>query len=174
MGSRLFRCGSGALAAPRGQGAYAAWRAAATHDLTPEIIGLADFATFVSQTPEAGPDALRRATEQLGLSADGLDSYSHQLLLSPGGWAQYARYRHWQAERTAQTDGTIAELLTIRLQWEAAPLARYGEPLARQWETARAVHQREILLCQVCGYREERSLCGISAADPGPCLHCNP
>ena len=39
--------------APRGGGAYDAWRAVATHDLTPEIFGLSGFAAFVSRSPRA-------------------------------------------------------------------------------------------------------------------------
>jgi uncharacterized protein YbcC (UPF0753/DUF2309 family) len=135
-----FDEGQALWAAPRGQSAYAAWRAAATLDLTPEIMGLTGFATFVSQTPETAPEALRRASGQLGLGTDGLDTYFHQLLLGLGGWAQYARYRLWQAELAGQTDATITDLLTIRLLWEAALFDCYGEPLARQWEKVLTAH----------------------------------
>jgi len=53
-----FDEGQALWAAPRGRGAYGAWRAVATHDLTPEIVGLAGFATHVSEAPEAAPDAV--------------------------------------------------------------------------------------------------------------------
>ena len=41
-----FDEGQALWAAPRGRGAYAAWRAVATHDLTPEIAGLSSFAAL--------------------------------------------------------------------------------------------------------------------------------
>ncbi|MGE4339979.1 MAG: putative inorganic carbon transporter subunit DabA, partial [Pigmentiphaga sp.] len=46
-----FDEGQALWAAPKGKGAYAAWRAVATHDLTPEIAGLPDFALHVSEVP---------------------------------------------------------------------------------------------------------------------------
>jgi uncharacterized protein YbcC (UPF0753/DUF2309 family) len=135
-----FDEGQALWAAPRGKSAYAAWRAIATHDLTPEIVGLTDFATFVSEAPESARDALARATNRLELQTDALETYFHQLLMTLGGWAQYARYKLWQAELQGGSDTTITDILTIRLLWEEALFERYGEQISGKWEAARAEH----------------------------------
>ena len=135
-----FDEGQALWSAPRGRSAYAAWRAIATHDLTPEIVGLTDFATFVSEASESARDALARATNRLELQPDALETYFHQLLMTLGGWAQYARYKLWQAELQGESDNTITDLLTIRLLWEEALFERYGEQISGKWEAVRAEH----------------------------------
>ena len=135
-----FDEGQALWAAPRGKGAFAAWRAVATHDLTPEIAGLAGFATHVSDAPEHAADARARAIHRLGLPAEALDTYLHQLLTGLGGWAQYARYVLWQAELAGGTDTTGTDLLTIRLIWEEALLDRYANGIGARWQAAIAVH----------------------------------
>lgn len=47
-----FDAGQALWTAPQGGCAYAAWRSAAAHDLTPEILGLTGFAMHVAQAPE--------------------------------------------------------------------------------------------------------------------------
>jgi uncharacterized protein YbcC (UPF0753/DUF2309 family) len=126
--------------APCGQGAYAAWRAVATHDLTPEIIGLSGFANHVSDTPEAASDALAEMVARIGLPLGAMETYFHQMLMTLGGWAQYARYRLWQAERGGSTDTCLTDFLAIRLVWEAALLARYRDQIAAQWKLVTALH----------------------------------
>ncbi len=126
--------------APRGRGAYAAWRAVATHDLTPEIVGLAGFATYVSEAPETATDAIATALERIAISPAALETYFHQMLMTLGGWAQYARYRLWQAELGGGVDATITDFLAIRLIWEAALLDRYAEQITDRWNAMVAVH----------------------------------
>lgn len=139
-----FDEGQALWAAPRGRGAYAAWRAIATHDLTPEIVGLSRFATYVSEAPETARDALARASHRLGIVPAALESYFHQLLMTLGGWAQYARYKLWQAELANESDETITDFLTIRLLWEEALFERYGDQIELKWEAARASHAAPI------------------------------
>jgi uncharacterized protein YbcC (UPF0753/DUF2309 family) len=54
----FFDQGQALWAAPRGRGAYAAWQAVASHDLTPEIAGLTGFGNFVADAPERAAEAL--------------------------------------------------------------------------------------------------------------------
>ena len=115
-----FDRGQALWAAPRGKSAWAAWRAFATHDLTPEFMGLRGFAAFVADASDDPFEAMARASARLGLSEASLDLYFHQLLLSLGGWSQYARYTLWRAELAGGTDSTITDLLAIRLLWEEA------------------------------------------------------
>lgn len=91
--------------------------------------------------PDGTLPALARATARLGLSPDALESYVHQMLLFLGGWAQYARYRLWQAERAGGSDGTLRDLLAVRVIWDEALFARYGERIGGVWAAA-AEHAR--------------------------------
>jgi len=140
-----FDQGQALWAAPREPGAFAAWRAAATHDLTPEIVGLRGFARFVADAPETAAKASVRALGRLGLSEPALETYLHQVLLSLGGWAQVARYRLWQAELAGRSDETISDLLAIRLLWEEAlhetePGPDPGKMARRQGGPCRTAH----------------------------------
>lgn len=135
-----FDEGQALWAAPRGKGAYAAWRGVAIHDLTPEIIGLSGFATWVSQAPETAADALASSVHRLGISASAMQTYFHQMLMTLGGWAQFARYRLWQAELSGGTETTISDFLAIRLIWEAALFDHYENEIRERWESIVAEH----------------------------------
>ncbi len=139
-----FDEGQALWAAPRGRGAYAAWRAVATHDLTPEIAGLTGFATFVSEAPESAAGVLARASRRLGLIPEALETYFHRLLTTLGGWAQYARYKLWQAELGGGSDETIVDVLAIRLLWEEALFDRFGAQVGADWANAIADHARPV------------------------------
>ena len=139
-----FDRGQALWAAPRGRSAWAAWRAYATHDLTPEIMGLDGFAGFVADAPEDPTEAIARAVRNLGLGRAALDTYSHQLLHSLGGWGQFARYELWRAELAGDTDSTITDLLTIRLLWEEALFAQYGPAIGEDWAAVRTGHEAPI------------------------------
>lgn len=135
-----FDEGQALWAASRGKSAFAAWRAFATQDLTPEIIGLEGFASYVSDAPETSHKVLARAVETLDLEPAALETYFHQLLMTLGGWSQVARYRLWQAELAGSSDATITDLLAIRLLWEEALFVRYGGQFAGQWRGVRKAH----------------------------------
>jgi uncharacterized protein YbcC (UPF0753/DUF2309 family) len=136
--------GQALWAAPKGRNAYEAWRATATHDLTPEIAGLAGFALHVSEAPESAPAAVSRVAESLSLDPHAAETYFHEMLVTLGGWAQYARYKLWQAERTGGSDQTIADFLAIRLIWEEALFQRYGSEIAADWARVRAEHAKPV------------------------------
>lgn len=135
-----FDEGQALWAAPRGRGAYASWRAIATHDLTPELIGLSGFANHVSEAPETAPEAVARVVQRVELPVEALETYFHQMLMTLGGWAQYARYRLWQAELGGGSDATLTDFLAIRLIWEAALLDRYEDQIADRWKAVIASH----------------------------------
>lgn len=139
-----FDEGQALWVAPRGLGAYAAWRDVATHDLTPEIAGLGGFALHVSQAPQSAAAATARVAHRLGLGTDALATYFHQMLQTLGGWAQYARYRLWQAELAGGSDDTLADLLAIRLIWEEALYIRYLPQIDGRWAGVRASHAQAV------------------------------
>jgi uncharacterized protein YbcC (UPF0753/DUF2309 family) len=135
-----FDRGQALWAAPRGRSAWAAFRAYATHDLTPELMGLRGFAAFVADAPDDPMAAIAHAVERLGLSEAALETYFHQLLLSLGGWAQFARYELWRAELAGGTDWTIMDFLAIRLLWEDALHTRHAAAVSEAWAGVRAAH----------------------------------
>eukprot|EP01037_Dinobryon_pediforme_P017261 gene17261-17451_t len=135
-----FDEGQALWAAPSRKGAYAAWRAEATHDLTPEIAGLRGFALHVSETPEDAVATISRVADRLGLGEEGMETYFHQMLMTLAGWAQYARYKLWHAEITGGSDQTIIDFLAIRLVWEEALFLQYGEAIADRWARACIAH----------------------------------
>ena len=139
-----FDRGQSLWAAPRGKSAWTAWRAYATHDLTPEIMGLDGFAASVADAPENPTEAIARAVERLGVGEAALDTYFHQLLLSLGGWAQFARYELWRAELAGRADATITDMLAIRLLWEEALFARHEAAIGDDWALARKAHEAQV------------------------------
>jgi uncharacterized protein YbcC (UPF0753/DUF2309 family) len=123
-----------------GLGAFAAWRAWATHDLTPEIAGLGGFCAHVAAAPDTSERAILRAAERLGLSESAAETAFHRLLMDLGGWAQHARWLLWQAELAGESDGTITDLLAIRMIWEEALLAHVPD-LGEAWQEVLAQHE---------------------------------
>ncbi|RVT87159.1 DUF2309 domain-containing protein [Rhodobacteraceae bacterium CCMM004] len=135
-----FDEGQALWAAPRRRGAYPAWQQIATNDLTPEIAGLPGFAQFVADAPDTAETATAQAATALGLTEAALPTYLHQVLLSLGGWAQYARYLLWQAELGGGADTALADLLAIRLVWEQALFSHYEDRIAERWHETLAAH----------------------------------
>jgi hypothetical protein len=129
-----------ALWTPRpGHGAFAAWRAWATHDLTPEIAGLSGFCAHVAEAPDTAERAVLRAAGRLGLTRAAAETVFHRLLIDLGGWSQHARWLLWEAELKGGSDTTLTDLLAIRLIWEEALLAHCPE-LAAEWQATVAAH----------------------------------
>lgn len=139
-----FDEGQALWAAPRGRSAYAAWRSAAMHDLTPEILGLRGFAAGVAAAPEQAADALEQATARLGISADAMTNCFHRALSTLGGWAHAARHRQWQANLAGHDDTTIADFLAVRMLWESALLEQYRPLIGPKWLAAIAAHAMPI------------------------------
>jgi uncharacterized protein YbcC (UPF0753/DUF2309 family) len=135
-----FDEGQALWAAPRGRSAYAAWRAVAIRDLTPEIAGLKGFAAHVAAAPETAREAIVQVVDRLGLPQAALETYFHALLHSLGGWAQVGRWKLWQAELAGGTDDTLEGLLAIRLLWEDALFALHGERIGWAWDGVKGAH----------------------------------
>jgi uncharacterized protein len=140
-----FDRGQALWAAPRGKSAWAAFQSFATHDLTPEIMGLKGFARLATEAPDRPMAAIARAVDRLGLTEAALPTYFHQLLFSLGGWAQYARYELWRAELAGGESRTITDLLAIRLLWEEALYLRHEATIEQKWAQARAIHETPVL-----------------------------
>ncbi len=143
-----FDQGQALWAAPGDTTAWTAYRNHAINDLSPEIIGLKNFALFVANTPENPLDAISRAVHRLGLSDAALNTYFHQLLQSLGGWSQYARYQLWRAELAEQSDEILTDFLAIRLLWEEALFDQYEAVIGEQWASVRTQHEQPLTLTE--------------------------
>jgi uncharacterized protein YbcC (UPF0753/DUF2309 family) len=126
-----------------GHSAFAGWREWATHDLTPEIAGLAGFCAHVAACPDTPERAILRAADRLGLTDESAGSVFQRLFADLGGWAQHARYLLWQAELSGGSDTTLTDLLAIRMVWEEA-LADLLPGAATGWQDALAVHAKPV------------------------------
>src|SRR6056297_1593343 len=122
-----------------GRGAYAAWRAWAVNDVTPEIAGLRGFCAHVAEAPDTPDRALLRAAGALGIAGQAAETAFHRLFMDLGGWAQHARWLLWQAELGGDTDETLGDLLAIRLVWEEALLAAHPA-IAGAWADTLDAH----------------------------------
>ncbi|MEM6375744.1 MAG: DUF2309 domain-containing protein [Pseudomonadota bacterium] len=123
-----------------GMEAFAAWRAFAMHDLTPEIAGLRGFCSHVIEAPDTPERAIVRVSDALCLSGKAAETVFHRLFMDLGGWSQHARWRLWQAELKGETDHTLIDLLAIRLIWEEALLA-HAPQIAGQWSSVVEAHE---------------------------------
>ena len=171
-----FDEGQALWAAPRGVSAYSAWRAVATHDLTAEIVGVRGFARHVSEAPESAAAAIARAVGRLGMGPETLETYFHQLLMTLGGWSQYARYRLWQAELAGLSDETITDFLAIRLIWEEALWLNHSDQIAEEWAEVRQAHAAPVTptpdlvvdtILQEAAERAAQRALATSLAQPG-------
>jgi uncharacterized protein len=171
-----FDEGQALWAAPKGKNAYAAWRAVATHDLTPEIVGLRGFGAYVGNAPETAKDALVRSVERLRISSGAMETCFHRLMITLGGWAHYARYQLWQAQLTGDGDDTATDFLVIRLLWEEALFEQYKEQIQSAWEGALKAHELPLeptdaqiidaILQDACERAAQRELAHTFSAQP--------
>jgi uncharacterized protein YbcC (UPF0753/DUF2309 family) len=126
-----------------GSSAFAAWRAWAMHDLTPEIAGLEGFCAHVAAAPDTPERAILFAAEALGISDAAAETAFHRLFMSMGGWSQHARWLLWQAELAGETDRTMVDLLAIRLIWDEALLA-HAPQIAARWAATVSAHAEPV------------------------------
>jgi len=113
---------------------YAAWRKAASIDMSPAMMGVGDFRHAVSRVPENPREAIAWAIDHLDIPPQALERYLHASLLSIGGWAAWARYLRWQAELAGARDDAIVDLLAIRVMWDVLLYQeKYSTALAAQW-----------------------------------------
>ncbi|MEL6451292.1 MAG: DUF2309 domain-containing protein [Pseudomonadota bacterium] len=138
-----FDAGQALWSPAPGVAAYAAWRSWSTHDLTPEIAGLHGFCAHVAHVPDTADRAILRAAAALGVDDAAAETVFHRLYMDLGGWSQHARWLLWQAELSEATDGTLHDLLAIRLIWEEALLAHVPE-VATPWAEAVRAHAEPV------------------------------
>ncbi|MFO0761519.1 MAG: putative inorganic carbon transporter subunit DabA [Byssovorax sp.] len=118
---------------------YAAFRAEASLDRTPEVFGARGLRAVFERLPADATGAAAHALSRLGVPEAALDLYLQRLLAGIGGWAAYARHKVWKSELAGRPDATLEELLAIRLAWEVALLDAFAPLGAEQaWRAALA------------------------------------
>lgn len=140
-----FDRGQALWAASNSTSPYKAWRSTATHDLTPEILGLHGFGKRVADGPDVAVESIVSSCNTLGLKLEAMETYFHQLLITMGGWAQIARYRLWQAQLGGQDDFAVIDMLAIRLVWETALLDQYETKIKSLWQAVRSEHAQPLV-----------------------------
>jgi len=104
----------------RGKPLYAAWRAAAVHDRTPEVMGLPGFRRIVAALPGDAAGSIAAVLADLGIAPGRADAYLHRVLLGTAGWAGALRHRGWTRELDGEANDAPLELLAVRLAYEKA------------------------------------------------------
>ena len=128
---------------------YAAWRAEASIDRTPDVQGISGFRQTIAALPESAMETIEAALDQLDIPTNRLETYLHRTLLTIHGWASYARWQLWEAELRENTDATLTELLAIRLAWDVALLNAFNQQgIDAIWQTKKDELAREALHTQ--------------------------
>jgi uncharacterized protein len=121
----------------RGLKPYAAWRALAAHDRSPEVMGIRGFRRSVLSLPSDPVEAIGAVVAELGIPTRAVGDYLHRALFDIGGWAAYARYLGWSAELSGERDDTLSELLAIRIAYGYGLFkARTDEAFQAAWAEA--------------------------------------
>ena len=124
--------------------AWLSWRAFAQRDLTPELFGLSGFAARVAATPMSARAALTACAEEMALDAKAAPTYFHALLMRLGGWAQLASGEAFRAAQKGEDCRDVTDLLTARLVFEAALLARYRDRIGARWSEIQEAHKAPV------------------------------
>ena len=120
------------------EGLFAAWRAEAEVDRTPELSGLKGFRRAVKALPQNHLEATDAALTLLEIPESGLPFYLHRLLLGVGGWSAYAARLDWDSELYGGSDGKLMEFLAVLICWEACLLQCTDHPqLRKEWKEAK-------------------------------------
>jgi uncharacterized protein YbcC (UPF0753/DUF2309 family) len=120
-------------------GLFEAWKEEAEIDRTPEVMGLRGFRATVRSLPDDPTQAALAAVRELGLPAEGLESYLHSVLLHLGGWSSYAARVVFERHLLGDDDDTLVQFLAVLLAWElGVHRAQRGAEFDAAWIVAAA------------------------------------
>lgn len=101
-------------------GLFGAWKSAAVHDAKPEAFGLPGFRAFVRGLPDEPFALIRQAWRRLDPKGVEPADFLHRQLACISGWAGHVQYRVREDEMRGHPNSLLAELLAIRLAYDAA------------------------------------------------------
>ena len=99
---------------------YTFWRDTLVHDHGIGVLmGLPDLGRRLDSLPATRADAERWVLQRLGLPPAVWADYLESVLLTVNGWASWCAYVGWEARLAGGSDGSLRDLLAIRLAWGA-------------------------------------------------------
>lgn len=97
---------------------YTFWRDTLVHDHGIGVLmGLPDLGRRLDALPATRADAERWVLQRLGLPPAIWADYLESVLLTVNGWASWCAYLGWEARLAGGHDGSLRDLLAIRLAW---------------------------------------------------------
>lgn len=102
-----------------GMGLFGAWRQYTLMDRSLSPMGLKAIRPLLLRLPPDGPAARLWAQQILRIPKVAEEAYFLVLLKSINGWASWCRYLLWTAEMQGKSHGDLADLMAIRMVWEA-------------------------------------------------------
>lgn len=154
---------------------YAAWRAEASIDRTPEVLGRRGVRKAVRSLPGDPIELASVAIGELGLAPDQVERYLHALAARAGGWLAHARRLEFENDLLGRPDDRAVEVLAIALAWElvlwrtdpdGSLPAAWAAALAAAPSTAAAAaaaRRRLVVLQEAFDRAEQRRLVGALA-----------
>ncbi len=132
-----FDEGQASVRPVRDGGLFATWRRYAETDRAPALLmGDRTYRARVRELPTTAPALIEAALAGLGIPPSDRTDYLWSLLLDVNGWASWCAYRRWTARLAGTQDGSIVELLAIRLAWEWLLFRQGGASVAQRWSAA--------------------------------------
>ncbi|MBU2839247.1 DUF2309 domain-containing protein [Acidithiobacillus thiooxidans] len=114
-------------------GLYLTWRQYSLTDRSLGPLGLKKIRPGLLAMPADAAQARIWALQHLAIPTTAEEAYLLVLLKSVGGWASWCRYLLWQAELQGDQQEDLADLLTIRMVWEAL-LRQVAQPkIIERW-----------------------------------------
>lgn len=101
------------------RGLFATWREYTLSDHSLSPMGLKAARPVLLGIPIDATSARLWAQQSLRIPKASEEAYFLVLLKSIGGWASWCRYLLWQAELQGESHQGLADLLSIRMVWEA-------------------------------------------------------
>lgn len=118
---------------------FASWKAEASIDRTPEIMGLRGFRAFVRSLPDDPVAAAQVSLQRIGVPERALDRYLHAVLRRMGGWAAFVACRPPATPGGDLEADPSAGFLAVLLAWEAGVLeALASTPAPAEWDRVAA------------------------------------
>ncbi len=156
-------------------GFYADWKAAAVFDRNPEAFGLRGFRRFVATLPDDSLGCIRECVARLSPRVDQV-AFLHRQLATVSGWAGHLRYRVREDALRGRPNGSLRDLLAVRLAFDAALHAAFGaEPsIAAAWASVASPVVPPDRLAALLRWQKayelgyQRELAARLSAGPGP------
>lgn len=133
----FFDDGQSQLSPNREGGLYASWRRQALEDKGPQLLkGMDRYPELVNELPHSALKTIEMALRDLEVPGEESEAYLHALLLDLNGWASWCAYRRWTAELEGKQEGSIVDLLAMRIAWDWLLHQEGGEKMAQTWRRA--------------------------------------